>query len=145
VSVDDVVLVAHAASTTALAGLAWTVQAVVYPGFRESGPSPSWPAVHAGHTRRITAVVAPPWAVQGLCVAFLLLRRPSLLVAVTAVLAAVTVASTVLVQVPLHERLSKAWDAAVAARLVRTNWLRTVAWTAGAGCALALLAAAPRP
>jgi hypothetical protein len=39
-------------------------------------------------------------------------------------------ASTALVQVPLHERLRGGFDAAVVERLVRSNWVRTVAWSA---------------
>lgn len=42
---------AHAAATCVLAGLVWTVQLVVYPDFRQAGPSASWPAVHAAHVR----------------------------------------------------------------------------------------------
>lgn len=135
----DLVLLAQAGATCALAGLAWTVQVVVYPGFAEVGPTPSWARAHAAHTRRITRVVAPAWAVQGLCAALLLLLRPGPLVLLTAALAATTVAVTVLVSVPMHTRLSRGWDAAAARRLVRTNWLRTAAWTAGAACSLALL------
>jgi hypothetical protein len=139
VPLADVLAVAHAAAALVLTGLVWTVQLVVYPGFRDSGPTPSWPAVHAGHVRRITPLVALPWAVQGLSVGGLLLLRPGPLVAVAAALGAVTVAVTGLVSVPLHRRLGPQWDAAVADRLVRTNWWRTAAWTGAAAVALALL------
>lgn len=139
-SLTTVLLAVHAAATTSLAGLVWTVQVVVYPGFREAGPTRTWTAVHGAHTRRMTAVVASPWAVQGLCVLLLLVRRPSPLVVLAAACAAATVAVTALVSVPLHTRLSRGWDADAAERLVRTNWLRTGAWTAGAVCSLVLLA-----
>ena len=139
---DDVLLWSHAAATTGLAGLVWVVQVVIYPSFLVSGPGPTWPAVHADHTRRMAAVVAVPWAVQGLTLAMLLLRRPEgvplPLLLVTGALAATTVAVTVLSSVPLHTRLASGYDDALARRLVATNWLRTAAWTTGAGCALAL-------
>jgi hypothetical protein len=134
-------LLVHAAATCALAGVVWLVQLVVYPSFRLVGPSSTWSAVHAAHTRAITVVVAVPWAVQGISLGLLLLRDglgPLLLL--TSALALTTVAVTVLVSVPLHERLGGAYDEAVARRLVRTNWLRTIAWTAGAVCAVALVA-----
>lgn len=38
-------------------------------------------------------------------------------------------ASTALVQVPLHERLVEGFSEDAAARLVRTNWVRTIAWS----------------
>jgi hypothetical protein len=143
VSADDVLLLVHALATAAMAGVIWTVQVVVYPGFGETGPTDAWPAVHAAHTRRTARIVALPWAVQGLTLVALLVRRPEqaspALLVVVAVLAALPVAVTVLVSVPLHGRLSRGWDSRAWRRLVRTNWLRTAAWTAGAGCAAALL------
>ena len=43
-------------------------------------------------------------------------------------------ASTFLLSVPCHERLSsRGWHAATHALLVRTNWLRTIVWTGRAG------------
>jgi hypothetical protein len=37
--------------------------------------------------------------------------------------------STAFVQVPCHNGLSQGFDAIVHRRLVRTNWIRTVAWS----------------
>ena len=136
---DMLLLVVHLAATAALAGLAWVVQLVVYPAFLLVGGTPAWPAVHAAHTRAIAFVVGPPWAVQGAALALLLLRDGlSGLVVVTGLLALTTVGVTVAVSVPLHARLGRAYDETAARRLVATNWLRTVAWTAGTACAGAL-------
>ena len=38
--------------------------------------------------------------------------------------------STALLQAPIHTRLMKGFDAALVRRLIITNWIRTVAWTA---------------
>jgi len=43
-------------------------------------------------------------------------------------------------QVPAHRRLEGGFDVATHRRLVQTNWVRTVAWSARAVIALALLA-----
>lgn len=43
---------------------------------------------------------------------------------------AVIVISTVLVQAPAHARLARGFDPVVHARLVRSNCVRTGAWTA---------------
>ena len=134
----DLLLQAHALATAALAGLVWVVQLLVYPAFRTVGPTPAWPEHHRAHSTAITRLVALPWLVQGVAVAVLLLREPGPLVLLTAALAATTVAVTVLVSVPLHVRLGQAYDDATAVRLIRTNWLRTAAWTAGAVCAAVL-------
>ena len=144
VDLDAALLWAHAAATTALAGLAWVVQLVVYPAFRVVGESPVWPALHAHHTRAMASVVTLPWAVQGLTLAVLLARRPAgttlPLLALTGVLAATTVVVTVVSSVPLHARLAAGYDDGLARRLVATNWLRTAAWTLGAVCSLVLVA-----
>ena len=39
-------------------------------------------------------------------------------------------ASTALLQVPAHGRLAEGFDTATHTRLVTTNWIRTIAWTA---------------
>ena len=136
-------LLAHLTATAALAGLVWVVQLVVYPSFRLVSASPSWPAFHAAHTRSVALAVGPPWAVQGLTLAALLVRDgPSALLLLTGALALATVVVTVAVSVPLHARLGEAYDDAVARRLVSTNWLRTAAWTAGTACAALLVARA---
>ena len=41
-------------------------------------------------------------------------------------------ATTALVQVPLHRRLSAGWDDRAIRTLVASNWVRTAAWTARA-------------
>ena len=137
---DDLLLQVHLVATAVLAGMVWVVQLVVYPAFRTAGPTAAWPAYHRRHTSAMATVIALPWAVQGLTVALLLLRRPGPLVLLTAVLAAVTVLVTVAVSVPLHGRLAEAYDDDLARRLIGTNWWRTAAWTAGTCCAAVLAA-----
>jgi len=63
----------------------------------------------------------------------LLVDRPATMPAWTAWAAAglfaIAMASTALVQVPLHSRLAREHDREVARRLVTSNWVRTIAWT----------------
>lgn len=137
-----VVLVLHLLSVAYLTGLVWLVQLVVYPSFARVGPTPAWSGFHAAHSSGITLAVGPPWALQGVTTLLLLLRRPDgvplWLVLLAAALAAATVAVTLLVSVPAHERLVP-YDVAAAHRLLSTNWLRTAAWTGGSVCAVAML------
>jgi hypothetical protein len=72
-------LVVHLVAVSALAGIGWVVQCVVYPAFALVGAS-EWAAYHARHTRAITPVVGLPWAAQGISTVALLLagsRRTS--------------------------------------------------------------------
>jgi len=132
----------HAAAVWFCAGLVWVIQLLVYPGFAAMA-GPHWAAVHARHTRRMGQIVTGPWALQGLTCAVLLGWRPPGVPLVAPLAAgicgAVTVAVTVAVSVPCHQRLARGWDPAVHARLVRTNWWRTAAWTLGGVVALAML------
>ncbi len=53
---------------------------------------------------------------------------------VAAGLLGVALLSAVLVQVPLHARLAEHHDADAIRRLIVSNWVRTVAWTARGWC-----------
>ena len=137
------VLLAHVASTLFLVGMIWTIQVVHYPLFALVGTE-QFPAYEAAHSTRITLVIALPWAVQGVTTLLLLLAPPDglprPLIWSAAVLAAVPVVVTVLASVPAHTVLGSGFDAAAHVRLVGTNWLRTAAWTAHGGVAVAMLA-----
>ncbi len=135
------VLVVGAAATWAMVGLIWMVQIVHYPMLAEySALAPSAAAVD--HQQRISWIVGPLMAAEGITALLLLVDRPATMGAVSAWLAAgllgVALGSTVLVQVPLHSRLAVDHDPDAAGRLVLTNWVRTVAWTAR-GIVLALV------
>jgi hypothetical protein len=84
-------------------------------------------------------------AVEGVCVLAFLLAPPTGLAWwlpwAGAGAEAVAIGTTVLISAPLHERLNAHFDAATLHRLIATNWLRTVAWTARAGLAIAMLVA----
>ncbi|MFP4148531.1 MAG: hypothetical protein ACLFUG_06850 [Nitriliruptoraceae bacterium] len=135
-------VLAHATATLLLVGLIWTIQVVHYPLFALVGED-SFAAFEAAHSARITAVIALPWAVQGVTTAALLLASPAqvprLLVWAAAVLATIPVAVTVLASVPAHTALGDGFDAGAHARLVTTNWLRTAAWTLHGAVAVAML------
>lgn len=131
------VLTVHMATTWALVGLIWTIQVVHYPLFAKVGVE-AFPEFHRCHTRWITWLVGPlmlaevagaGWLVWvGLRDAAFLLGLPLLILVWV---------STALVQVPLHDRLAGGLDEEVVRRLVRSNWLRTLAWTLRAGLLVA--------
>ncbi len=127
-----IVLVAGAAATWAMVGLIWVIQLVHYPmlvGWTTASP------VEAAsfHQRRISFVVGPLMAVEGITALALLVDRPEMMSAgaawVAAALLGVALGSTALIQVPLHSRLIAGTDEEAADRLCSTNWIRTAAWT----------------
>jgi hypothetical protein len=135
-------LLANLLVATYLTGVIWVVQLVHYPLFAQVG-EPQWRAYEASHRVRITWVVAGPMlAGVGLAAAVALVGDgPAGLRWVNLALAVAPFAATFAVFVGLHDVLSARWDAAAHRRLVRGNWVRTVAWTAQAAVAAWLVLA----
>ena len=132
------VLLIQLFSTLAMFGLIWFVQVVHYPLFKRV----EQPSFAAEHATRTTYVVAPLMLLE-LGSSMALVRpawRPYFIPAGEAalglVLVAVVWASTALLQVPLHNRLQRRHSLQDARRLVATNWLRTLGWTARAALVL---------
>jgi len=140
--IGTTLLFTHAASALILVGLIWTVQVVHYPLMAMVGDD-RFVAYESAHAPRMAAVVMLPWTLQGLTTAWLLLARPAGVptwsIAVAAVTAVLSVAVTVVWSVPAHARLGAGFDATIHHRLVRTNWIRTWAWTLHGANAVAML------
>jgi hypothetical protein len=149
----EAILAVHAAATLFLTGLIWFVQVVHYPLFERVGRDAfvEYERLHAAWTAR---VVAPAMLAEGACAVAIVVkagsREPILpfleapgpdrgWAMVGLALLAVIWASTFALQVPCHRRLAQGFDAETARRLVRTNWIRTAAWTARAWVALRLV------
>jgi len=120
-----------------LTGVIWVVQLVVYPALALVG-KPEFGRYHAAHTRGMGWVVGAPmvlelalagwlaWAAYPAWGAGLALGQLALVLVVWAV--------TFFISVPFHNRLAAGGFNYIAIDgLTRTNWLRTLAWTARAG------------
>lgn len=137
------VLLLHLLATAAMAGLIWFVQVVHYPLFVAVGESNFADYEHR-HQRLTSYVVGPLMAVEGLT-ALALAATAATTVGWAAVLAgwvllAIIHASTIFLQVPAHAQLAEGFNAEVANRLVRTNWIRTIGWSLRAGLAAVMVA-----
>ncbi|MFM9959036.1 MAG: hypothetical protein ACKVZJ_13300 [Phycisphaerales bacterium] len=136
----------HAAATWFMVGLIWFVQVVHYPLMGAVQPH-AFSAYATSHQRRTTWVVGPVMLLEGSS-ALLLVWSPhgefagTLMRWMGLALLVLIWTSTFAVQVPLHARLASAFDRAVWRRLVATNWVRTIAWTARGIIALLLLGSA---
>ncbi|MGI4741924.1 MAG: hypothetical protein ACRYG7_42710 [Janthinobacterium lividum] len=119
-----------------LTGVVWVVQLVVYPALALVG-KPEFARYHRAHTRGMGWVVGAPmvlelvlaswlaWAAYPLWGAGLALGQVGLVLFVWAV--------TYFVSVPFHNRLEAyGFNYIAIDGLTRTNWLRTLAWTARA-------------
>ncbi len=134
----DLILLIHAAATWFMTGLIWFVQIVHYPLFARVGAE-AWPPYGERHRAATTTVVMPVMLIELAAAAWLAWDRADALAVTGLALLALVWASTFLVQVPLHTRLGGGHDAAVVRRLVATNWVRTIAWSARGVIALWVL------
>jgi len=140
--VSSLILSLHCASTLALLGLIWFVQVVHYPLFSSVGRE-SFVEYERLHQVRTTSVVAPLMAIEALSASLILFSDQTsadrTLAGFGWSLVLLIWLSTAFLQVPLHRRLAAGYDSQTAARLVKSNWVRTIAWTLRGFIALLLL------
>ena len=128
----NLVFLAHTGATLYLVGLIWIVQILIYPLMGHVGAD-GYSAYHNLHTSRISPVVAPAMIVELLTAIYFVFAADEKIndryfwFGLGLVL--VIWISTFFLQVPLHEKLAKGFDADIQRRLVLTNWIRTAAWT----------------
>ena len=120
-----------------LTGVIWVVQLVTYPALTLVGKA-DFARYHAAHTRGMGWVVGAPMLVELALAAWLAWAAYSAWGAGPALgqlaLVLVVWAVTFFVAVPFHNRLeADGYNYIALDGLVRTNWLRTLAWTARAG------------
>lgn len=135
-------LAVHLAATASMVGLIWFVQVVHYPLMAAVGAD-HFTDYERDHQRLTSLVVGPLMATEGVSAVWLAVAPPDgvgrALPLVGLALLAVIQASTVLLQVPQHAALSAGFDAVRHRRLVRTNWVRTIGWTARGVLAVAMV------
>ena len=141
--VDTLAFVLNLASTMVMIGIIWFVQVVAYPQLAFAGRD-GYVAYQAAHVRRTTFVVGGPILIEAATGLWLALRPPSFFPPALAwtglALIAVVLLSTALLEVPIHRRLERGFDADAHRRLVLGNWVRTIAWTARGVILLVVLA-----
>ena len=109
--------------------LIWLVQLIIYPSFRYYSPA-ELAVWHPKYSNLITPIVGPLMLAQVVLVGNDLWQRVSWPALLSALLVGLMWAATAFVSVPIHNAIG-AGDASPAtlARLVDTNWYRTVGWT----------------
>ncbi|MBX3441442.1 MAG: hypothetical protein KF774_03480 [Planctomyces sp.] len=135
-------IAAHLAATLYMAGVIWFVQLDHYPLLACVGRQ-DFVRYETSHRLRVTCVVAPAMLVEAFSAAALChwppRGVPGWLVWLGMGLVFVNWIATAALSVPAHDALSRGYCERTIGRLVRTNWVRTVAWTARAIVALALV------
>ena len=137
-----IVLMAQAIGTLGMLGVIWIIQVAHYP-LQRFVDREQFVAYQASHMRRITFVVGPLMLLEAAAAVWLLfldLPAPGTQLAWIGMgLVLLLWLSTLVLQVPCHWVLERGWDDRAYRRLVATNWLRTLAWSARAVVAIWML------
>jgi hypothetical protein len=134
--------VLHTVSTLMMTGLIWFVQLVHYPLFAYVGDQ-EFNRFEKQHVRRTTWIVAPLMIIEAataIGLALLSWSRPCWWWTILGTILIVIIwGSTAFLQVPCHKALDERLDPFVVKRLIRTNWIRTIAWTVRSVLAIVIL------
>ena len=121
--------VARIAVDFGLVVLIWLVQLIIYPSFHYYAPTElsHW---HPKYSNLITLVVGPLMLAQVGLVGAALWQRFSWPGLLSVLLVGSMWAATAFISVPIHNVIASGnASPATLARLVDTNWLRTIGWT----------------
>lgn len=111
-----------------LVGLIWLIQLIHYPAFRHI-ESTSWGHFHQAHSAMLGLLAGGPMIVSLLVGLWLSYTMGTARQHVALGCEVVAWIVTFGLSVPEHARLAKGKDAMAISRLIRWNWLRTMAWT----------------
>lgn len=129
---QNLILLLQAASTLSLFGIIWVIQLVQYP-FYSAVSAENFQKYHAAHTFWITPVVAPLMIIELVTSIFIIIYPPDAvdykLLWLGLILTIVVWLSTFFLQIPMHDKLALGFDADAHESLVKTNWVRTFAWS----------------
>lgn len=123
------ILLVNFSATMFMTGLVWFVQVIHYPLYLKI--TSDFEAYELMHTRLTSRLTAPVMLIELITTLLMWWYWPSYYVlnlAITILLALIWI-STFLIQIPLHNKLCQAQDELHCRKLVKSNWLRTIAWT----------------
>ena len=116
------------AVTGYLVGLIWLIQLIHYPAFRHIESS-CWSQFHKAHSAALGLLAGGPMIISLLVGVWLVYTVGDVRQYVVMGCEIFAWLVTFGLSVPEHTRLAKGKDGAAIARLIRWNWLRTLAWT----------------
>ena len=128
-------VIVHLIATWFMVGLIWTIHTVHYPLFTRVGAD-GYTVFQAEHVERIGRLLLLPWATEGVAAALILLyvvssrdRDLALPVLIGSCAMGVVLIISGFWSAPAHAELADGFDAAVHARLMSADLVRTLAWT----------------
>lgn len=123
----NIVLELHTFTCYFMTGLIWIVQIVHYPSF-EYIKEEDFLDFASFHQKNITQIVMPIMIVELLSAFYLIKLAPIFYLNLFLTLTIWLV--TFFYSVPAHKKLCLSKEISIISRLVKTNWLRTILWSA---------------
>ncbi|MDW7773187.1 MAG: hypothetical protein SCH71_09895 [Desulfobulbaceae bacterium] len=110
--------------------LIWLVQLIIYPAFAyiNEDEFANW---HRGYVKTISSIASPLMLAQMVLILWLVFTQPGLpdFLMLSGII--IIWISSFSLSVPCHKKLTQIGkNQSVITRLVRTNWIRTILWTA---------------
>ena len=116
----------------ALFALIWVIQLTHYPAFKYIAEN-QFQFFHQHHTKSISLIVIPLMLAEiSLSLWLAIQHHNNWLYPVLLLLVIGVWASTFLIQVPIHNALVNGKDLKLIENLIKSNWIRTLLWTAKA-------------
>lgn len=125
----DTLEILHLVVTSILVGIIWIIQMVHYPSFRFVSRE-NFDPFHRHHTSSITPIVAPAMVIELSLVIYICYREFSIINLTQLTFVLIVWISTFLIQVPIHNKLAEVFSQELVEKLIKTNWVRTILWTA---------------
>lgn len=122
----------HAFAAVYMTGVIWFVQIIHYPGLTPPAEG-LFIDQHLEYTRKMGMLVGPVMILELILQIIWAVREPGPRAYTGLALLLLIWISTFALQVPQHNLLTQGYDPAAVRRLVNTNWIRTLAWTARCG------------
>ncbi len=139
---NQILLLIQLASCWFMTGLIWFVQIVHYPLFSKVGQD-QFIVYEKFHNTLTTWVVGPVMLAEAITALILATRQGGILLWTCLTLLGVIWLSTAFLQVPQHSILEAGFNPEAHKKLVSTNWIRTILWSARALLLTTLLLKSP--
>ena len=111
-----------------MTGVIWVIQLVHYPSFRYIDKD-HWEAFYEQHMKGITLIVLPVMTLELITTIIYFYQDFYWLSFGSLLLVMIIWLSTFFIQVPLHNGIRSNRDSITICELVKTNWIRTLAWS----------------
>lgn len=142
---STLLLVANLAACWAMVGIIWFAQVVHYPLYKLIGTD-RFHDYHVSHVRRTSLLVGPligAETVAAIGLAFVGVPGVGRALPIIALLLLLVIqVSTAVFQIPAHDALTAEYRPETVDRLVRTNWIRTLGWSARGALAVIMVLSA---